>query len=615
MARLSASLSLCLVLGAPAAGQCLDGAAGTTIGSGDNTVFTTHYPLGFSMPVANSALGGYSHFRVCTNGWIILTNGSTTSGSPGNTNHGSSSSLAGTTTGHAPRIAPFWKHMYVTGQVSYDTTSAPGSICRVLFTDTIEADVPTTATSKTYEVILHSTGRIDFAYSAGMDVEGDAVAYCGVSRANGEGVPAASDLSESVATLGVGCVWQSFAAGEFDLGGKTICFTPDGSGGWNTTMCCDGSTVDPFGEGSYEIPEPEALYDAWPDAATAKTALDGHRVRVSKSTRGYTPSGYTASWDPPGLTFFPPTILATPLPTTDDGWTFVVPSTPFPLADGGTCAGFAVSHNGIVTLGNYPNNAGDWTPSGAELAATNRQAIYSWHDFNDTEVGSGTIKFEEIGSLFLLTWDNVESYASPELANPSTVQFQFNLANGNMAVLWMLVDGNTTSPFGSATVVGYTGPGASPDPGPTDFAQSLPVFVPHNVQPLTLSANLAPVCTPVTGTNVTFTTKNMVELAPGSGFFFGLLIFSFGAIPPTDLGFLGAPGVTLHLASFDIVFGIAGTSRIQQTPVSFPAGTPAGLTLYAQAANLFDPAFPLPNGQNPFGVIMSNALANYVNTF
>ncbi|MCB9878793.1 MAG: hypothetical protein H6835_14455 [Planctomycetes bacterium] len=72
---LTTCLAAALAAGAVSA-QCLDASIpGTLLGVGDDALFH-HQPLGFAFPMAGSAgTGSWTHVRVCTNGWLVLTDG------------------------------------------------------------------------------------------------------------------------------------------------------------------------------------------------------------------------------------------------------------------------------------------------------------------------------------------------------------------------------------------------------------------------------------------------------------------------------------------------------------------------------------------------------------
>src|SRR5690606_27914625 len=115
----------------------------------------------------------------------------------------------------------------------------------------------------------------------------------------------------------------------------------------------------------------------------------------------------------------------------------------------------------------------EYTPDGAVLAAAANAAFFSWSDFRDTNVtpvASGTIKTEDIGGVFYITWDGVDHWTNPQISAPSTLQFQFDTNTGNVTVVWVSINSDTTSIFGSAHLIGATGPGAGNDPGSIDLS-------------------------------------------------------------------------------------------------------------------------------------------------
>jgi hypothetical protein len=96
------------------------------------------------------------------------------------------------------------------------------------------------------------------------------------------------------------------------------------------------------------------------------------------------------------------------------------------------------------------------------------------------------------------------------------------------------------------------------------------------------------------------------------------VFLSTGALPGgLDLGLLGAPGCSGYLASLDLPLSVAPSlTATATTTLNFSTPQlPPGVVVYAQAIALFDPAFPLPNGQNSFGLTTSNGIASYVEPF
>lgn len=629
MNRILASLSVVGLLAVGATAQCpalLP--APLAIGGGDDTFFTTHYPLGFAMPVAGSALGTYTHFRVCTNGWLILTNGTTTpAGTPAGNNYGSSASLAGTVAAYAPRVAPYWRDMTVTspGAISYDNTTAAGVACTVEWRDTRDYNILPT---KTYQVELNISGVISMSYSGGMNVNGFSAAFVGVSRGNGQAAVAASNLSAGPSSAGVGMVWESFATGAFDLGAKKVTYTPDGSGGWNVSVADNCAFHANYGTGCYTYagPPTDAFHEFFATPALASAALQGNAMVLTPTV-----NGYTGTWVVGGATgYVAPgggavNLLAV---AADDGSATITPSaalsTPF-----GAAATVTVETNGIVTPGSVAAGGGDFSPTSADFGADTLSAFYSWHDFNETESStspaytSGRVKWEEVAGILYVTWDNVESYADPDnTQNPSTQQVQLDLATGVITIVWPLVDidgSETTYPTGIPYVVGLGGVGATA-PAPITLATGLPVTTTPIVtlSPLSLSASPAPTYTVGNpSVPITYTISNAIDNAPPFGIGINLLIASVVSIPGgIDLGPLGidigAGGCNLYIGSFDVILIPSGTAPISTLVLAVPQPLSPGLNFYFQAVSLFTPS-SLPNGQNALGAVFSNGVQSSFN--
>lgn len=368
-----------------------------------------------------------------------------------------------------------------------------------------------------------------------------------------------------------------------------------------------------YGTGCYAYSAAtESFYQHFATSALASAQLQGNVLQLIPS-----PPGYFAVWYPGAATaaYVAPSGTATSLPTADDGSHTITPSLPVP-SPFGAAAQVTISHNGIITLGPTPNQANDYTPTGAELAAATGTGFYTWHDFNDTEASSGTIKHEEIGGILYVTWDGVEGFASG--TNPHTFQFQIDLATGIVTVVWQSV--NVLSAAGNEWLTGYTDAGTSMDPGSIDLATALPLQTMPDItlQPLTLSASPAPVFT-IGGPTVpvTYTVHNIPDALPPFGLGLTLLFFGFTPLPGgIDLSLLGIdmPGCNLYLVSLDVTFGMNGLAGTDAITLQIPQPLAPGTTFYSQALALFPP-FSLPNGQNGFGGVMSNGLRSYCNTF
>lgn len=621
MNRILASLSAVGLFAVAATAQCLNVASpGTLIGTGDDTAFATHYALGFSMPVAGSALGSYTHFRVGTNGWIILTNGTTTpAGSPaGGSPYGSDALVAGTVAGYAPRVIPFWRDMTITapGGLYYDSTSNPGVSCKITFKDTRDYNVLPT---KSYQAELFASGEIRMSYSGGMNVVQSASAWVGVSRGNGQTIPTQSDLSAGAASAGVGCVFQSFTTGTFDLADKTLSYMPDGSGGWNVSVICQAAFHAGYGTGCYSFQQAkDTFYQSFATPAAAGPALTGQSMVLTPAG-----NGYTATWG--GGTYVVPSGTATTLTQGDDTEAAVTPSIPFPHVSG-PIPTISVASNGYINMGPTGVNSTTAYASVANLRNDTLASFRSNIDYDFTAATSplGACKTEELvvglDTILYITYENVERYqAGATSGNSDRVQFQLNLTTGVVTIVWDQVQGITGTGTAAGTLVGYSAAGASFDPGSINLATALPVTTSPDVNqlPLTLSATPAPVFSLGNpSVPVTYTISNVVDAAPPFGVGVAILVFSLGQINPgVDLGFIDMPGCNLYVPSFDVIITPTGTAPTSTFgPVAIPQPLAIGLSFYSQAFSLFAPN-GLPNGQNNAGIIASNGLQSYFNTF
>jgi len=606
------SLSACLLLGTVATAQCLDvSSPGTLIGNGDDTQFPTHYPLGFAFPISGAAAPTYTHVRVCCNGWVCLTDGVNSPNFP--------TALTPTTAdltsvaGSAPRVMAFWRDLNLTaannGNVYIDSSSNPGVSCKISWVNFVEFGQTAV---KSMQMELFVTGEVQFTYSTPMNVQATTAPFVGITPANGIAAPPVSDLSTTNVTTS-NCVYQSFAQGTFDLPGRALRFTPIGPGWvWNTI--CSPAYNAAYGTGCYGSEARSAFYQHFGSAALASATLQGNALLLSPAG-----TGYAVQWLPAGAALYvPPTGAATSLPTTDDGTITITPSIPL-SAPGGAATQLNIAHNGIITLGATANQGTDYTPTPAEFLASTGAAFYSWYDYNDTEAGSGTIKTEEANGFLYVTWDGVEGYNVPAVADPHRFQFQFELATGAVFFVW-----DTVSPIGYAGreyLVGYNSAGPSVDGGSIDLA-TVPGFVtgPDLVlSPLTLSASPAPVNDGVNGTLVTFTVTNIpayLQSSPQTSPYYSALYLSTGSSPGVDLGFVGAPGCRVYLFALQASVPVGpSTGPTQTVALQFPPGSlvPPGSDIWVQAVSAIDVnAGLLPNGQNPLGIVTSNGLQCHV---
>lgn len=610
-------VSFALLAGSVAA-QCLDtSSSGTSLGSGDNTLFAP-VAMGFAFPMTGAAGGPFTHCAVSTNGVLYLTTGGAAIGATAN-DFGGITQLTGVA-GDSPRIAPFWKNLVCTAPSSFVAvdTSVAGR-CAVTW---VGANEWLNAPTKSFRAELFASGAVVFSYSAGMVVD-SVTATVGVSIGNGVVDPGTVDLSSTAASA-TGLAYQLFdtLAVPFDLGGRTIQFTPAGSGYAVATTCAPAFHA-AYGNGCYAVGS-ESFYQYFPTAAAAATALNGQSMRLSP-----TANGYTVTWG--GGTYVPPSGSAVSLPANDDDQTLVIPQAPLPIP-GGTASSLWVHTNGFVStaasndavLDNAtwnPPTSSDWSPS-ANFRNAPATAFWCWHDYN-TASGTGRIKHHHavVGAdtILYVTWDAVESYPAAT-ANPSTFQFQFNLTTGVVTYVWQSLTaigtgGSTSLP--ESHLIGYSPGGSSIDGGSITLSTALPLTTRPDQLPLQLSASPAPVYT-LGGSSVpiTYTVANVPSFAPPLPLGLTVLIFSVGALPGgLDLGFVGMPSCSLNIASLDVMLATAGsTSPTDSLTLSVPQPLSPGLSFFVQALSLFPPG-SLANGQNPFGGVLSNGVQSWFNTF
>ena len=363
------------------------------------------------------------------------------------------------------------------------------------------------------------------------------------------------------------------------------------------------------GTGCYDSLQ-SSLLQEFAGSPAAKTALDGNSmvfVNVGSS--------YIAHWEAGGaVTYVAPTIGATTLSfgDPDDGEVTITPSLATPVP-GGVTTDWTVSVNGILTAGAVANNLTDYTPTRGEIASATGLAFYTWRDFNSGELGSGPIQAEEVGNMLYITWNAVEAYGTPS-PNPATFQFQVDMSTGHVRIVWVSFEGSTST---APVIVGGTLAGASATPPSSDLTTATPYTMGNDTVAMTLSAVGAPINN---GPAVNYTISNLPETSPGSGQYNPLLVFSFTASIPGGYDLdtapfqFGIPGCNGYLGSFDafVNFGLTGTSSFS-FPIAWSVpGTPLQISMQALGSFL---SGSLPNGQNPAGLVVSNALDLNIENF
>lgn len=359
-----------------------------------------------------------------------------------------------------------------------------------------------------------------------------------------------------------------------------------------------------YGSGCYSYTGPDTtnFMSSFAGTPAAKTALDGNALQFS-----LTPNGYAAIWLPgvASSLYVAPTAAATIVANADDTTTTFSTSVPVPVP-GGVTTQWTVSSNGVLTAGGVGNQGTGFTATLAATASATGLAWYNWRDFNPSAAGSGKVKTEEAGGVLYVTFDGVYEFGT---TNPGTFQWQVNLSSGDVTMVWtsLAATVNTTT-----MVVGATLAGVSTTPTSQNFATATPFLLapPISLAPLALAASPAPVINP--STTVTYTISGIPEFVPGSGVYLSAIYLSVNPLPGgfDVTGVLTTtPGCRAYIGSLDLGIGAAVTlTPTNSTPFTFfaPAFAP-GTTIAAQAVALFDPAFPLLNGENG-GFVLSNGL-------
>ncbi|MBL8753699.1 MAG: hypothetical protein JNK15_10390 [Planctomycetes bacterium] len=592
MHRFLLSLALGASFSLPAVAQCVGGLlGGVVVTSGDNQI-TGHIPIGFTFPMAGSTgTGTWTHMRISTNGWLMLTNGVTNSTLVWNPFGGPLWLYE--PPGSNPLIAPYMTDLNVN---SVWVASGP-AVTRVSWYGAYDNNWPG---FRTFHAELFPSGEVRMKYQD--CTPSDYYATIGLSASNGTVMPAESNLLAGTTVSQVPAMHMVLPLHSTALDQTILTFTPEGNGYRQVLACGMHASHAAYGQGCNAQPG-EGFYEEFGTAAQAAAALDGVALRYTIAGNSYAVSRLPALG-----AFVPPSGNTNWLPTTDDGSHMV--TLPYPLpTPSGTVTQLRVSHNGIVHLGSAATSPhdGDYTPTGAEFAASPLPAFHCWHDFNDTEPGSGNICYEQVGTNFYLTWDGVESFAVPETANRSWFQYRFDLLTGEVWLVVASLATNSTMGSGSGYLVGYKGAGVIADPGSVALTTTLPDTFRHAITPpMVLSSSVPPLSTSVYGAPVVFDHQSVPELA--GGLRLGCTIVSFGQdLTGTNLAFLGMPACALHVGSLDLLLSFVGTGSTATTTLQLPSGVLSGTRIFTQAAALVP-----PGPDNTFGVALSNALASTI---
>lgn len=334
-----------------------------------------------------------------------------------------------------------------------------------------------------------------------------------------------------------------------------------------------------------------SFYANHANATVAAAALSGNVLRLQRVA-----NGYLGTWQigAASASYVTPTPSATVLAVGDDGFVPYNPVVALPTPYGPQ-ATLAIGANGILGFGPTIDTpfTPAYTPTPAGMLQSACGGFYAWHDYNPAEIGSGQVVAQQLGQMLFVTWRDVENYPLG-VTNRSTLQFQCNLATGDVAMVFLSIDTDASSVWGSSHLVGVSAPGASLDPGSIDFA-SAPLFTSSPEQtPLALS----PLTTPVLGASWMLQDEHLPANTT-----FGVHVLGFSDPGLADLAAIGMPGCGLR-ASLDVIAPYLPVQGISMPwGVSIPNNAAlAGLSLYATTAVAQTPA------TNAFGFVTGNGV-------
>ncbi|MFN6193334.1 MAG: hypothetical protein ACK5BN_05880 [Planctomycetota bacterium] len=354
-----------------------------------------------------------------------------------------------------------------------------------------------------------------------------------------------------------------------------------------------------YGTGCYTVNG--SAYQEWTDNATPSAAAAASAALTGRSLK-FLPSGSGYLMLPGNATgYIAPTPAATVVTLADDTENTVTLGAPFNYPGGSTSTLF-VHANGYVSVGSNNTLPGGFNdiPEIPQMLNAPETAWWSWHDYNPAEAGSGQVKFEQIGSVACITWDGVESYPTTAV-NPSTLQFQFDLASGEVTIVWVTIEAQGGTGFlqGSDHIIGFSPGGAAPTTGQFNITTLTTQVL---TVPERFPLGLGTTSKPLLGTTVSLDTTSPPNIGLGVNFLSTVQI----PAPGLDLAILGAPGclaladVGAGLGNAISNLGLPGVTL--QSSLALPNNPAlAGVRIYSQSAWLDAAA-------NALGVVTSNAV-------
>ncbi len=536
---LKLALPLAFALLAPAAAaQCFESAFGTALGTpailiGD--IQLPIQPIGFAFPLAGAT---YTDVHITDKGYVWLSNAGLPA--PGGVDF---SATAGELASQGPRIAALWSDLQSlaanNGQIYINSTP---SRCVITWENT--TCYLNNCGPFTMQLQMMATGEVSFFWGPGATNNSTTVpvwqvGVCGISP-GAVPLPAASNLSTNGVTIDNTLVEEWLAPNTFDMASRGLHLVPT-SPGWVFQLPANCAGTQAYGIGC--IQANDSIYEEW---------VAGFDLNNSTVTWLRAGNGYALLTSIPG-TFVTPSLSAINIATGQlDGEQVVTLSGAMPTASGPTTT-LNITTKGQIEVASTTNGGVDFTPSVPELLNGARTTFALWHDYDQTDLGSGLILFEQIAGIAYITWNGVHSFSS---SVPSTFQFQFDVATGNVALVIGTMGGFASPDNG---ILGYSVGGPSPNPGSTDFSALAGVINLGDVglAGLALAATGQP---QVGNASFALATSNVPNLVPIGILFFGSAVVN----PGLDLSFLGMPGCFAYTN---------GNLASGSFPVALPAGT------------------------------------------
>ena len=572
MTKISNSLAIVVLSASAFAQGCYDPNIGSSIGITQDSI-STPQPIGFAFPFAGAT---YTDISISDHGIAFLSN----AGVPAAPNPAAPFVYTPDPAGlvvNGPVLSPFWSDTIPgTGDIFINSTATE---LTVTWQDVTYFGAPV-GTDYTFQMKLSDNGQVQFFYDTrvtnnstfgGVSDNG----VIGVSPGAPATLPAAVDLSTSPVTAD-DTTFELFAiANTFDMAGTGITMVPLSPGWFVTSLSC--ASTETYGTGCNS--SPAHIYEIM---ATGTFDLAGTTITMLR-----TGNGYIALDSIPGV-FITPSPTAQVVALGDDVEETVTLSAALPIPGGATTA-LSVSSNGQITL-DATGNGTAFTPDVPTWLATSAPMVSPmWHDFQPDAAGSGTISFEEVGGIAIVSWNNVFNWGQ---TTGETFQVQFNLATGDITIVYDPIHNNV----GTDYLVGLKAGGSQSDFGGNDLSAELAATVIVNdieVQSLTLDSNA-----PALGSNWDLTTTNIDPVSPIAITFFGTA--QGPGIPFSVIG-LSAPGCSVWINTVVGTATALATAGAATTSIPVPNNTALiGGILTAQSICL--------TVQNPANLLASNGL-------